>query len=229
MFFAVNRSQLLPHGGNATSLSSLGAEVRCRLDAARRICEVRRSDEADSDWSCIYEYVETRDEPGLLGALTARASAHMLRLSLVYALLDGSRTIQPEHVAAAYALWRYSDASCRILFAESTGSTTADRISEALDVAGDEGLDRTAISALFSGHTSAAEITAALGMLKDSGRACEVKQPTNGGRPPLRYFTTRETSEQSERRSGLPPLLSLLAQRAARAHEFEYQLIGGTT
>ena len=35
---------------------------------------------------------------GSLGQLTARAEAHVIRLALIYALLDGQKTIQPEHL-----------------------------------------------------------------------------------------------------------------------------------
>jgi hypothetical protein len=37
--------------------------------------------------------------------LTARAEAHVIRLALLYALLDGQNTIQPEHLHPALALW----------------------------------------------------------------------------------------------------------------------------
>ena len=193
----VARARLLPHGGrHLCSHNSLYSQVRGALETARRIGEVRRSGHADELWELVYEYLETRDDRGLIGALTARSSAHVLRLSLVYALCDGSRTIESAHIEAAYAVWRHCDASVRALFKTSTGNGTADRIAEELVKAGAYGLDRTTIGDLFSRHASKPELDDALTLLVDLGEAVVVRQPT-GGRPTLRYFAS-EKSERSE-------------------------------
>ena len=61
-------------------------------------------------WESSYEGL-TADRPGLWGAITSRAEAHVLRLSLIYAALDGSREISDAHVQAALAVWRFCDRS----------------------------------------------------------------------------------------------------------------------
>ena len=48
---------------------------------------------------------------GLAGAVTARPEAQALRLSVVYAALDGSSTIKVPHLEAALAVWNYCEAS----------------------------------------------------------------------------------------------------------------------
>ena len=45
---------------------------------------------------------------GIAGALCARAEAHAIRLALLYALADGERQINVEHLQAALALWDYA-------------------------------------------------------------------------------------------------------------------------
>ena len=70
----------------------------------------------------------TAAQPGLLGAITARAEAQTLRLSLIYALLDGAREIDREHVEAALALWAYCGASARFVFGDLLGNAMADTI-----------------------------------------------------------------------------------------------------
>jgi hypothetical protein len=45
----------------------------------------------------------------------------------VYAAADGSSLIDAEHVEAAVAVWRFSDASVRIIFDSATGDPLADR------------------------------------------------------------------------------------------------------
>jgi hypothetical protein len=59
---------------------------------------------------------------GLRGALCGRAEAHVLRLSLFYALFDSSSTIQAEHLQAALAVWDYCQRSIGHIF----GAATAD-------------------------------------------------------------------------------------------------------
>ena len=45
----------------------------------------------------------TEDRPGLWGAITSRAEAHVLRLAMIFALLDKSEEIADTHVLAALA------------------------------------------------------------------------------------------------------------------------------
>ena len=207
-FHLVQRTRLLPDGGGSLlSLDSHVKRVRERLAAARRVGTVTRTPAAAELWATIYRYVESRDDAGMVGVLTARSSAHMLRSSLVFALLDGRNEIDVEHVTAAYAVWRHADASVRRLFASSTGDPIADRILDDLRDAGAEGRDRKALHALFTGHVKAAALDQAITLLEQRGLAVTVDQPT-GGRPAKRTFIG-EKSESSEQ--SLPNLLSLLS------------------
>ena len=58
---------------------------------------------------------------GVVGGLLARAEAHLLRLALIYALVDGSATIGLSHLDAALALWDYAAASVAWIFGDLTG------------------------------------------------------------------------------------------------------------
>jgi hypothetical protein len=207
----VQRSRLLPHGATTSLANSLCSQVRHALDAARRIGEVKRSPAADLVWEMIYEALETRDDDGLVGAVTARSSAHVLRLSLVYALTDGSRTIEPEHVIAAYEVWRYADASVRALWPTSIGNHLADRIVEIVTAAGEDGRTRTELSAGLGRHATKSEIDEAVRLLADRRLVVEVPQLSSGGRSAVRYFLC-ETSE-SAKEPCLPSLDSLLSHR----------------
>lgn len=212
-FHLVQRTRLLSDGGTSlTSLDSQAVRVRDCLAAARRIGTVTRTPRAAELWAMIYEYVEQRDDPGMVGALTARGSAHMLRTSLAYALLDGCREIDVEHVSAAYAIWQHADASVRRLFAQSTGDENADRILDALRDAGPDGLDRTSLFEVFKGHIKAAALDRLVEALEQRGLATSVAQPT-GGRPVKRTFLGEE-SESSEQ--SLPSLLSLISRANRR-------------
>ena len=70
--------------------------------------------------------------PGLLGAVTSRSEAQVLRLACVYALMDSSVAIELEHLKAALAVWDYAEASARYIFGDATGDPVADSIEEML-------------------------------------------------------------------------------------------------
>ena len=89
------------------------------------------NDSARQLWCEIYSGLST-GQPGLLGAITARAEAQTLRLALIYALLDGAREIDRVHIQAALAMWTYCAASARFIFGDLLGNTTADAILRAL-------------------------------------------------------------------------------------------------
>jgi hypothetical protein len=89
------------------------------------------------------------DKPGLAGALVARGASMVLRLALIYYLLDspprrkpgllGRRCppeiarIQPVHLDAALAVWDYCVASVEILFRTKAGTFLGDKILGLLD------------------------------------------------------------------------------------------------
>ena len=99
-------------------------------------------------WIDIYTELST-GRPGLTGATTARAEAHVVRLALIYALLDYSEQICLEHLEAALAVWRYSAASAAWIFGDSLGDPTADEIWAAAKER-PAGLTRTEVSDMFS-------------------------------------------------------------------------------
>src|SRR5205814_4726395 len=87
------------------------------------------------------------------------------RLSAIYALLDKSRVIRPEHLNAALALWDYCERSARWIFGTGTGDRSADKILRALRHA-ENGMTKTEISVeVFNRHASSTEIDEALRLL----------------------------------------------------------------
>ena len=64
--------------------------------------------------------------------MIARAEAQVIRLSLVYALLDGKDVIDTAHLKAAMAVWAYCDELATQIFGDSIGDPVADDILVAL-------------------------------------------------------------------------------------------------
>lgn len=200
LWLAVRRARLLPDGGalRTDDLRPHAADLRGRVEAARRLGELRRSPAAAELWRAVYGDL-TREEPGMFGALVARAEAQVVRLSLLYALLDASPTIEPVHIAAGLAVWRYAEQSARLIFGHGLGDAVADEVARALASA-PEGLTRSDLHELLGRHCSAARLSAALGLLARLGRATATTEQTDG-RPAQRWRWS-ERSERSEERGG---------------------------
>ena len=147
--------------------------------------------EAEAWWAELYDDL-SEGQPGLFGAITARAEVQVMRLAAIYAALDGTSLIGVPHLQAGLAVWRYCEASARHIFGESTGDPVADRILAALEEKGS--LDRTAIRDLFGRNMPSARIERALTILQQAKRIT-VEEITNskGGRPPtvIRLAETR--------------------------------------
>src|SRR5262249_29317402 len=108
LWICAKRSKQLPEGGRGdpdTWAAVLG-EVAGALAFARTAGEVTRDEDARAIWHDVYGQL-SEGRPGLAGALLARAEAHVMRLAMLYALLDRSPAIQGSHLMAALALWDY--------------------------------------------------------------------------------------------------------------------------
>lgn len=166
------RTKKLPFGGNVDQqqLGQLAAELRSALSHSRRMSRIGFTVAGTEYWGHAYGEISI-DRPGLWGALTARAEAQVLRLAMLYALLDSESDIDVPHLEAGRAVWDYCDASVAHLFGDKLGNPTADKVLAAIRAAGPTGLARTKISAALGRNTPAAEIDAALMLLVDAGLA----------------------------------------------------------
>jgi hypothetical protein len=188
LFFCVMRSKLLPHGGKLeeSQINDLVQRIRIALAEARRCGEIRRDLDANKMWEAVYPAL-TAERPGLFGAITARAEAHALRLSLNYALLDGADAIRPPHLEAALALWQYAEDSARFIFCDAIGDPVADRVLSALRT--HRSMAQNEIVDLFGRHVSASRLSAALETLVQAGKVRSNREDT-GGRPRTTWEVT---------------------------------------
>jgi hypothetical protein len=188
MWICCRRSKLLPFGGRVPEEQATRLRDRLReaIDFGQGVEEVLWTDDAKAVWESEYERL-TAARPGVLGMVASRAEAHCLRLSVLYALLDRSCRIEPEHVRAAVALWDYCERSARYIFGDKLGDKDAEKILASLRAA-PEGLSRTAIRRdVFSGNKSAEAIASKLAILLSLGLARSESVET-GGRPAELWF-----------------------------------------
>jgi hypothetical protein len=183
LWVCTQRARVLPESGGEVNYGPLVERLHSALERGRSMGRLQRDDMARQLWAEVYPEL-SEGKPGLFGAVTARAEAQVLRLSLLYAVLDGADAIGPAHLKAALAVWEYCEESARFIFGDATGDPVGDQILRALRLSGE--LTRTAIySGLFGRNTSAARIEHALGTLQAAGLAhCEMRPPSDaGGRP----------------------------------------------
>jgi len=197
LFCEVRRSKLLPSGGNLDDsvVDELGREIRDALDQARKVGIMRRTPEADAKWERLYQVMADDDPGGLVAALIARDAPQVLRLSVAYALVDGSSRIDTPHLDAAWAVWRYCRASVASLFGERTGDVVADKLLDAARRAGPAGLTTDDQHQALGRHTLAGRLKMARELLVANGLA-DVRRVETGGRP-AEVLIARD-SEQSE-------------------------------
>ena len=183
LFVAARRAQLLPDGGNLPdeARAELGRKVARSLAIARPLGTLQRTAAAGKLWHRIYTDNAADHPPGLVGALSARADAQTLRLSVIYACLDGSTHIDVPHLEAATAMWKYCRDTLEHVFGEHIGDATADRLEQALLAAGPNGLDRTQQSAVFGRNIKAKDLERARHLLIGYQRAAEHNEGTGPG------------------------------------------------
>jgi len=178
---AVRRSKRLPEGGSLdpAALDELAADVAEALGKARQVGIVTRSPAARECWAKAYEdFGDGAD--GLAGALTARPEAQTLRLSVAYALLDGTAVVDLPHLEAALAVWRYCEASAYAIFGDLLGDPVADRLLDELRQAGKEGLDGAAQHAVLARKVSATRLAQARTLLEGKGLISTTSEKTRG-------------------------------------------------
>jgi hypothetical protein len=179
LWIMVKRSKFLPEGGGKPDFRNVTQGFHEATEKAKIIGELARDKQTREAWATVYPEL-SGDKAGLFGAVTARAEAQVLRLSVLYAALDGDIAIRLPHLAAALAVWEYAERSAKYLFGDAIGDPVADRIIESLRMFGRQ--SRTDINNIFKPHIPAARISQALNLLYELKRATFLREDT-GGRP----------------------------------------------
>lgn len=198
LWVLAQRSKLLPDGGGTPDLGHLVARVKQAVELAHEVDEMRRDSEGGALWHEIYGRLSA-GRPGLLGAMTARAEAQVMRLACLYALSGLSPLVRRPHLEAALEVWRYCFESASYIFGQSLGDPTADEILRALRAAGADGLTRSDISKLFGRNRSSNDIGRALALLEGSHLARRGCIDDTGGRPAECWFHEPTGYERNEK------------------------------
>ncbi|ULA61730.1 MAG: hypothetical protein LZF60_360077 [Nitrospira sp.] len=186
LWLCVKRSKTLPEGGHfdESALSPLIQRLSRAVQFGRGTGQLTRDEATREMWRTVYPTL-SEGKPGLLGAVTSRSEAQVMRLASLYALQDMSYVVRPEHLTAALALWEYCEASARYIFGQRLGDPMADELLSTLRSHRD-GMTRTDIRDWFGRNRKTHEIERALSMLAKQGLARK-ELIQSGGRPVERW------------------------------------------
>jgi hypothetical protein len=162
LFVQVRRQPgLVPFDANVpeATVAQLGRSVAAMLDASTRIERMHWRDDTRPLWAALYRQMAEDDPPGLLGSIVARPETQVMRLAVIYALLDGEALIRPEHLRAAWAVWQYARTSAELIFGDLSGDPDVDRLLAELRRQPD-GLDANELDRMFGGHGKGARVRA---------------------------------------------------------------------
>ena len=174
LWLYVRRSKLLPFGGGLKEedLEPIIDKLRVAVEFGKSVDKIDWAEESRFLWEAVYPKL-SEGKPGLVGSLIARAEAYVTRLACVYALLDLSIEIRPEHLKAALALWEYNEASVKFIFRSVYRTPAISKLERALK---ERPLTKTEIYNEMGRNYSAEEIENALNNIG----ASSTKIPTNG-------------------------------------------------
>lgn len=131
--------------------------------------EIRMSHDAITLWCDEYPSL-TAELPGITGALLVRVEIYCRMFAMIFALLDRSTTIEPQHIRAALAWVNYWKASVSYIFQTLSAKAEAERLNDASAevlefIRANPRCPRTAITTAFRNKMAGPQITAALNHL----------------------------------------------------------------
>ena len=203
IWIGVRRARRLPRGGQMPrdQVDRLASKLGAAISYAKDICEMRFSDAGGKRWDKAYDNLSD-EVPGMVGAMLARAEAQVLRLSMIYALLDQTDKIEPPHIEAALAVWDYAKNTVESIFGGNTGDHVANRLLKAMQA--QDSLTKDDMFRICGRSLGRDRLNHALSVLRGAGLAEPVPYTGVGrGRPTERWRATNtangaEKNEKNE-------------------------------
>lgn len=191
LWVSVRRSKYLPSGGrlSADLIAPVALQLREAIAGAKSVSEIRRTSDAEAMWREMYVHL-TRSRAGMASGLLGRGESHVMRLACIYALLNTSNVVTPQHLGAAAALWEYSERSVAHIFGGEHGSPLEARLLAMLQDNGS--MTRTQIRDALNRNYPVKEVDEALDALSLAGKIASMKRSNTGGRPAT-IWTLAET------------------------------------
>jgi len=161
------------------TVAELAGRFRRAFEHARGINVVGWADQCVMrQWAAAYHDLSEGGH-GVFGAMTGRAEAQVLRLAMVYALLDEKPQIESIHLEAALALWDYCEKSARYLFGQDDPiAEAAAKVMKHFDSIPDAQMSRTELGTLLGRDTKLKDKV--ISRLLGSGLIDSIEEKTKG-------------------------------------------------
>jgi hypothetical protein len=166
-------------------MAAVAAELDAAIGWSQSVQqEIVFDGEAAEMWAIAYE--ELGDIPaGTVGAILSRAEAHVRRVAMIYAAMDRSYYVRPDHLEAALEIWRYSAASVRWIFGEVPTEEQAKQ-GKILKAIAPTGSNRREITHTFAGKISGSDLEFHLSDLLTNGKIR--RETEKRGRQSCEYY-----------------------------------------
>lgn len=192
LLVASRRSRLLPDGGNLPQdlVVEIADQLADRIRKLNRLGEVPFTPAARQAWEPIYADLSRPRPDGPVAALLARSRPMVLRIALLYALLDGSPAVDAEHLQAARALWAYAEDSIHWLYGQLDDQEEVEALLGWLAAAGTAGRSKSEVTNDYAKKNKKAADNAfnTLALLIRDGLVVQEQESTTGrGRPGTRF------------------------------------------
>jgi hypothetical protein len=106
-----------PKRTNSQKLYNFQIRVLKRINAVSNFKEFSFDESAQKLWDTGYKDL-SEDSEGEVGSVIARSEVQVIRLALIYALLDCSDNISEGHLRSALAVWDYCKDSAKYIFSK---------------------------------------------------------------------------------------------------------------
>ncbi len=179
-----------------------------KQDIARRIAgallaggqpkAVALDEEAQAYWEALYDELSDDDNKSPIHAgITSRAEPYVLRLALIYALLDQSEVINVQHLKSGLACWNYCDTSAEQIFCSQTKDKSDITRQKLLERLKDGPCTLTQLHEALNRNTSAEKLKELIRSLEQNGLVQQSQQKPKTGRPSEVWeITIREATTQ---------------------------------
>jgi phage/plasmid primase-like uncharacterized protein len=196
LWVCARRSKIvpLPEPMDESKLDNIRQRLVERIKLFRDVdfVKIEMSSETKMAWCNQYYADLTKDHPGLVGCVINRGEAQVVRLAMIYCLLDGMTTISLVHLEAAVALWRYCEQSARYVFNGRQTDGVAEKILVAL---AEKPMTSTEIHRLLANHVNKDRLSAVLSQLKGSNQIEAEQFRSEGQKKPTTLWKIKSTSE----------------------------------
>ncbi|WP_102029186.1 DUF3987 domain-containing protein [Salirhabdus sp. Marseille-P4669] len=179
LFICTRRSKLLAFGGNIEQVdfSPLIIQLNEAISFGRTVGRIEFDDESKKIWVNVYEPLTSPNNISpLINNIISRMAPQVLRIALIYAILDCSTKIKQPHLMAALSIAKYSIASCEYIFGNNVDESISDKVYRHIKQHRKEGLTRSELYDLFGRKVKSEELNPALASLIEKGVVYEHKE-----------------------------------------------------